>query len=71
MLRCLILLATRGPFSRIDLVVQDYINEKQMIVKYVNTNDMIADILTKPIQGEQFNRLRDLLLGTIPEKLYS
>jgi hypothetical protein len=46
-------------------------NEKQMIVKYVKTNDMIADILTKPIQGEQFNRLRDLLLGTIPEKLYS
>jgi hypothetical protein len=42
-----------------------------MIVNYVNTNNMIADILTKPIQGEQFNRLRDLLLGTIPEKLYS
>ena len=31
---------------------------KQMIV------DMIVDILTKPIQGEGFSRLRDLLLGT-------
>jgi hypothetical protein len=30
---------------------------------YMPTEDMIADILTKPLQGEQFKRLRSLLLN--------
>jgi hypothetical protein len=50
--------------------VQDYINDQQLSVKYVKTNDMIADVLTKPLQGEQFVRLRDALLGNIPERTY-
>jgi len=30
---------------------------------HCKTSDMIADILTKPLQGELFERLRDLILG--------
>jgi hypothetical protein len=30
-------------------------------IEYVPTEDMIADILTKPLQGDQFRKLRDLL----------
>ena len=29
----------------------------------INTKDMIADFLTKPLMGSQFYKLRDLLLG--------
>jgi hypothetical protein len=32
-------------------------------IKYMPTNDMLADILTKPIQGEKFIHLRDKLLN--------
>jgi hypothetical protein len=34
-------------------------------VKYMNTKDMIADILTKPLQGEPFRVLRDELLKLV------
>jgi hypothetical protein len=36
-------------------------------VKYVKTNDMIADVLTKPLQGEQFVKLRDSLKELMTE----
>ena len=32
-------------------------------VKYMNTIDMIADVLTKPLQGEPSRVLRDKLLN--------
>jgi hypothetical protein len=47
--------------------VKDYVEEKQLNVSYISTNDMIADVLTKPIQGKQFQRLRDKLLGLVPD----
>ena len=47
--------------------VKDYIEDGQIEVKYIPTNDMIADVLTKPIQGKQFKKLRNQLLGSIPE----
>ena len=34
-----------------------------MTIEYCPTLDMIADILTKPLQGSLFEKLRDLLLG--------
>ena len=27
---------------------------------------MIADYLTKPLQGKMFNRFRDVLMGAVP-----
>ena len=32
-------------------------------IQYLYTKDMIADFLTKPLIGQQFYKLRDLLLG--------
>ena len=32
-------------------------------VEYLHTKSMIADYLTKPLVGELFSKLRDLLLG--------
>ena len=32
-------------------------------VVHCDTNNMIADFLTKPLQGEKFKRLRDMLMG--------
>jgi hypothetical protein len=43
--------------------LHDRINRKEVRVEYLCTGDMIADILTKPLQGEQFIRLRAMLLN--------
>lgn len=47
--------------------MKDYIEEDQMKVIYVQTKDMVADVLTKPLQGQQFIKLRNKLLGAIPD----
>ena len=40
------------------------IQQRKLVhIEYCSTNTMIADILTKPIQGQQFIYLRNLLLG--------
>jgi Reverse transcriptase (RNA-dependent DNA polymerase) len=41
----------------------DRIKSGEIKVEYLNTSDMIADILTKPLQGSMFKRLRALLLN--------
>jgi hypothetical protein len=41
----------------------DYVNLGELIVEHVKTEDMVADLLTKPLQGEQFVKLRNKLLG--------
>ena len=43
--------------------MHDLIMRKKMIVDYLSTDQMIADILTKPLQGELFRRFRELLLN--------
>ena len=43
--------------------VKQYLDQKVMKISHCPTKEMIADILTKPIQGEQFRILRDMLLG--------
>ena len=43
--------------------VKDRIEKKEIILDYINTNDMLADVLTKPLQGSLFKRMRDHLLG--------
>ncbi len=34
-----------------------------MELKYCNTNEMIADYYTKQLQGKQFYKLRDMIMG--------
>jgi hypothetical protein len=43
--------------------IKDRVDKKEIAVEYLSTGEMIADILTKPLQGEQFLRLRALLLN--------
>ena len=43
--------------------LKDRINSRELTVVYCPTADMVADLLTKPLQGEQFRRLRRLLLN--------
>jgi hypothetical protein len=43
--------------------VADRVKSKEVAIEYLPTEDMIADILTKPLQGEQFVKLRNQLLG--------
>jgi hypothetical protein len=43
--------------------IKDYVEDGQLEVRYTGTNDMVADVLSKPLVGEQFMRLRNILLG--------
>ena len=43
--------------------IADRVNAKEIRVEYKRTEDMIADILTKPLQGKQFYNLREQLLN--------
>jgi hypothetical protein len=43
--------------------IKDRIDNGEIEVKYMPTNDMIADILTKPLQRKKFIELRDKLLN--------
>jgi hypothetical protein len=46
--------------------IKQFIDSKEMELIYCPTEDMIADILTKPLSGELFRKLRDYLLGYTP-----
>ena len=43
--------------------IADRIKSGEISIEYLNTGDMIADILTKPLTGELFKKLRALLLN--------
>jgi hypothetical protein len=43
--------------------IKDRIDSGDIVVEYLPTEAMIADLLTKPLQGDLFVRLRFLLLN--------
>jgi hypothetical protein len=43
--------------------VHDRMESGEIELEYMPTEDMVADILTKPLQGAQFEKLRDALLN--------
>jgi len=43
--------------------IADRINSKEIEIEYMKTGEMLADILTKPLQGELFRKLRSRLLN--------
>ncbi|NDB85962.1 MAG: transposon Pol polyprotein, partial [Alphaproteobacteria bacterium] len=43
--------------------VKQYLDSHEVRITYCPTLSMVADILTKPLQGDHFTRLRDILLG--------
>ena len=55
-------LRTKHINARRAAVLQDILNER-FIVKYINTKKMIADVLTKPLGGQQFKYLISFLMG--------
>jgi hypothetical protein len=44
-------------------IIKDYLNEGLVYIEHLATEEMIADILTKPLIGAKFIKFRDLLLG--------
>ena len=44
--------------------IKDRIDSGDIDICFCGTENMTADFLTKPLQGNDFNRLRNLLLGT-------
>jgi len=43
--------------------VKDRVESKEIRIKYLPTDLMVADIFTKPLQGKKFIELRNLLLN--------
>ncbi len=43
--------------------ITDRVNMKEVEIKWCPTKDMVADFMTKPLQGSHFRRLRDLIMG--------
>ena len=37
---------------------------KEVEIEWCPTKEMVADFMTKPLQGSHFMRLRDLIMGT-------
>jgi hypothetical protein len=42
---------------------KEQMDEGKLAVEHIGTDDMIADILTKPLQGEKFISLRRMLMN--------
>jgi hypothetical protein len=43
--------------------LKNKVEEGEVVLEYKPTDEMIADVLTKPLQGEKFIELRDALLN--------
>jgi hypothetical protein len=43
--------------------IKDNIDRKEVVVQYTNTNDMVADFFTKPLQGSLFDKHRKTILN--------
>jgi hypothetical protein len=37
---------------------------KEIEIEWCPTKEMVTDFMTKPLQGSNFRRLRDLIMGT-------
>jgi hypothetical protein len=43
--------------------ITDSINMKEIEIEWCPTKEMVADFMTKPLQGSHFRRLHDLIMG--------
>ena len=41
--------------------LKDKVSDGEVVIEYLGTKDMFANLLTKPLQGAQFVRERDML----------
>ena len=47
------------------LFIREQASDGKLELRYCRTNDMIADMMTKGLSGEQFEKLR-LIAGMVP-----
>ena len=45
---------------------KDRVDKDEFSIEYCPTNEMVADFFTKPLQGAQFNNLRQVIMGWTP-----
>ena len=50
------------------LYVTDMVAKDQIRIVHCRTLEMIADFFTKPLQGKQFRKFRNMILGIHPEE---
>ena len=52
--------------------VKDRVDKGEFNIGYCNTEDMLADFFTKPLQGRIYRKFRDLIMGyvNIPERFF-
>ena len=48
--------------------VTDQVEKGNMVIRYLPTEDMVAEMNTKPLQGKKFKEFRDEILGIEKEK---
>ena len=51
--------------------IKDRVDNEELKIEYLPTDEMIADFFTKPLQGESFRRLRDKILGIVKDEVNS
>ncbi len=45
--------------------ITDWVNMKEVSIDWFLTKNMLANFMTKPFQGSQFKRLRDIIMGKV------
>jgi hypothetical protein len=50
--------------------VKDRVASKEIRIEYCPTKEMVADFFTKPLQGSQFYKLRDIIMNIDPNSKY-
>jgi hypothetical protein len=46
--------------------IKDHVDDKLIRIEYCNTDDMLADFFTKPLQGVKFHLMRDKIMNIDP-----
>ncbi len=46
-------------------LITDQINMKEVSIEWCPTKDMVADFMTKPLQGSHFKRLGVIIMGKV------
>jgi hypothetical protein len=50
-------------------LITDMISKQEVSVSWCPTEDMTSNFWTKPLQGSSFRRMRDLIMGVVPQNL--
>ena len=45
--------------------ITDRVNMKELTIEWCPTTQMVADFMTKPLQGSHFRHLRDYIMGRV------